>query len=257
MPDSTQLGWNETIRTEPFTSVMVAMHPKKMYIPWELPNSVRLIDPDQKAGFVNGPPACINNPFALQPLLGATCVPFTQVDPTGGAVNITNSLVNYGYEYVYHCHLLGHEEHDMMRPISFAVSPEKDPSLNDHTNTTFTFTDNSVNETHFVLQRSTDNGLTWTDLSSLASGISTVAGGCSSGTCTSLATGATIKMNVPGAIKNTNWIYRVIARNLVGCNATVPALPNSSNNGGIAACSDVFTGWPTLAADSPGLNTIQ
>jgi len=26
-------------------------------------------------------------------------------------------MFNFGWEYVWHCHLLGHEENDMMRPI--------------------------------------------------------------------------------------------------------------------------------------------
>jgi hypothetical protein len=32
--------------------------------------------------------------------------------------------VNLGWEYVWHCHLLGHEENDMMRPVDFQGSPE-------------------------------------------------------------------------------------------------------------------------------------
>jgi len=34
---------------------------------------------------------------------------------------ISNVMTNYGWEYVCHCHLLGHEENDMMRPIVFNV----------------------------------------------------------------------------------------------------------------------------------------
>ena len=35
---------------------------------------------------------------------------------------ITNQLVNFGWEYVFHCHILSHEEMDMMRPVS-VVAP--------------------------------------------------------------------------------------------------------------------------------------
>ena len=28
-------------------------------------------------------------------------------------------MTNFGHEYVWHCHILGHEENDMMRPIMF------------------------------------------------------------------------------------------------------------------------------------------
>ena len=36
---------------------------------------------------------------------------------------IVNQLVNFGWEYVYHCHILSHEEMDMMRPVSVALPP--------------------------------------------------------------------------------------------------------------------------------------
>jgi hypothetical protein len=42
---------------------------------------------------------------------------------TGQAIvpPVTNQVVNFGWEYVWHCHLLSHEEMDMMRPIQFNV----------------------------------------------------------------------------------------------------------------------------------------
>ncbi len=33
----------------------------------------------------------------------------------------SNVMTNFGWEYVWHCHLLGHEENDMMRPMSMIV----------------------------------------------------------------------------------------------------------------------------------------
>ena len=36
---------------------------------------------------------------------------------------ITNQLVNFGWEYVWHCHILTHEEMDMMRPQTLALPP--------------------------------------------------------------------------------------------------------------------------------------
>ena len=42
------------------------------------------------------------------------------IDPiTGNPGTFVNDVVNFGWEYVWHCHLLGHEENDMMRPIEF------------------------------------------------------------------------------------------------------------------------------------------
>ena len=36
---------------------------------------------------------------------------------------ITNQLVNFGWEYVWHCHILSHEEMDMMRPQTLVLPP--------------------------------------------------------------------------------------------------------------------------------------
>jgi fibronectin type 3 domain-containing protein len=44
------------------------------------------------------------------------------VDPNNNPVTVVNALVNFGWEYVWHCHLLGHEENDMMRPILFTFT---------------------------------------------------------------------------------------------------------------------------------------
>jgi hypothetical protein len=46
---------------------------------------------------------------------------FTNVDPNNLPITVTNQLFNFGWEYVWHCHLLGHEENDMMRPVVFKV----------------------------------------------------------------------------------------------------------------------------------------
>ena len=38
------------------------------------------------------------------------------------ATPVTNVLYNFGWEYVWHCHILAHEENDMMRAIQFNVA---------------------------------------------------------------------------------------------------------------------------------------
>lgn len=35
----------------------------------------------------------------------------------GQSVTVPESPRTGGYEYVWHCHILEHEEHDMMRPL--------------------------------------------------------------------------------------------------------------------------------------------
>ena len=296
MPDSNQLGWNETVRTEPFTSAVVALYPKNVPIPWELPNSIHALDTTTNLGAVNGPVTCINNPFALQAIIGPTCVPFTQVDPTGNAVNITNALVNFGSEYVYHCHLLSHEEHDMMRPISFAVAPKNAPTLA-RSGTDLIITDHSFNETDFIIEQSTNGGTTWTVIGDVPTGTGTTTG-TSVGKTTRASLGTTVTMQslmtqsgntppagatgpcigvnnpvgcypdpvgpVPGTVGGgvpvpvvSGTSYRVTAANIVGCNWSVPALPDGTQVTGLPACSDIFTGWPSIIAKSPVSNTVN
>jgi hypothetical protein len=49
---------------------------------------------------------------------------FSQIDITDGgplATPVTNELTNFGWEFVWHCHILSHEENDMMRSTIFKV----------------------------------------------------------------------------------------------------------------------------------------
>ncbi len=98
-PDANELGWKETVRMNPLEDAIVALRPVKPLLPFGVPDSVRLIDPTMPAGAV-----------------------LPTIDPiTGNPTTFINAVVNYGWEYVWHCHLLGHEENDMMRPIKFEV----------------------------------------------------------------------------------------------------------------------------------------
>jgi hypothetical protein len=102
-PYDDEYGWKETIRTNPFEDIIVAIKPKAadMQLPWAIPNSNRLLDPTMP--------------------LGSTANFTPAAPPPGlpGVAGTTNVMTNFGWEYVWHCHLLGHEENDMMRPIVF------------------------------------------------------------------------------------------------------------------------------------------
>lgn len=102
-PYADELGWKETIHTNPFEDIIVALKPSAtdMQLPFTIPNSLRLLDPTVPAGSTG-----IFSPVAPPP--GVPAVAQT-----------TNVVNNFGWEYVWHCHLLGHEENDMMRPIVF------------------------------------------------------------------------------------------------------------------------------------------
>jgi FtsP/CotA-like multicopper oxidase with cupredoxin domain len=99
-PDPNELGWKETIRMNPLEDCIIALRPTVPQLPFGLPDSIRLMD-------VTAP-------------LGSTGQ-FTGIDPNGNPIRVTNQLINLGWEYVWHCHILGHEENDMMRPIAFNV----------------------------------------------------------------------------------------------------------------------------------------
>jgi FtsP/CotA-like multicopper oxidase with cupredoxin domain/putative cell wall-binding protein len=106
-PDANELGWKETIRMNPLEDAIIALRPVAPTLPFKLGDSLRPPDPTQP-----------------------TTATFQSLDPiTGQAYTVTNTPVTYEWEYVWHCHLLGHEENDMMRPIAFKVSPAAPSSL--------------------------------------------------------------------------------------------------------------------------------
>jgi FtsP/CotA-like multicopper oxidase with cupredoxin domain len=97
--DPSEQGWKETVKMNPLEDIYIAVKPKTPKMPFGIPNSVRALDPSQPIGATSG---------------------FTGVDPfTGLASVVSNTLSNYGWEYVWHCHILGHEENDFMRPMIF------------------------------------------------------------------------------------------------------------------------------------------
>jgi FtsP/CotA-like multicopper oxidase with cupredoxin domain len=140
--EANELGWKDTIRVSPLEDTIVALRPVIPELPWELPNAVRNLSPMMATG---------STQF------------FNNIDPQGNpTAAIANQLVNFGWEYVYHCHILTHEEMDMMRPVSVAVPPVTPDGLAFDRNTkTLSWNDRSIAETAYVVQRSTDGGATW------------------------------------------------------------------------------------------------
>ena len=108
-PDPNELGWKDTVRMNPLEDAIVALRPMAPQLPFKIPDSVRPLDPTMPLG---------------------TTAQFTGVDPaTGNPVTVTNVMYDFGWEHVWHCHLLGHEENDMMRPIVFQASPAAPSNL--------------------------------------------------------------------------------------------------------------------------------
>ena len=154
-PDPNELGWKDTVRVSPLEDTYFAIRPIIPVLPWEIPNSVRPLNP-------------------MMPL-GDTSM-FNSTDPQGNpTAPIVNKLVNFGWEYMLHCHILSHEEMDMMRPNLVAMPPLQPTNLTAvysgqgrNRIVTLTWNDNSITETSFIVQATLDN-LTWIDIGTLDS----------------------------------------------------------------------------------------
>jgi FtsP/CotA-like multicopper oxidase with cupredoxin domain len=106
LPDANEMGWKDTVRISPLEDTIVAFRPVTPRVPFALPNSIRPLNPTQPLGSTMG---------------------FGQIDPlTGAALEPlqTNTIANFGHEYVWHCHILSHEENDMMRAIVFNLNAQ-------------------------------------------------------------------------------------------------------------------------------------
>jgi FtsP/CotA-like multicopper oxidase with cupredoxin domain len=108
-PDDNEIGWKETVRMNPLEDAIVAFRPTAQTLPFALSTSSRLMDPTLPPG----------SPIATTDFTNPALPVLTTV---------ANSVLNYGYEYVWHCHILGHEENDFMRPVIFDVPTVPPPA---------------------------------------------------------------------------------------------------------------------------------
>lgn len=194
--DANELGWKDTVRIAPLEDTIVALRPIIPKVPFEVPNSVRALNP-------------------MMPI-NSTAM-FNNVDVQGNpTAAIRNVLVNFGWEYVYHCHILSHEEMDMMRPVTLALPPLAPgvPTLTkvgtgNKAVIRLAWADNSITETDFQVQRST-NGTTWTTVATLQQPL---VGN----------THGNLSYDDSSANVSTAYVYRVVARNTVGYGGAFPS----------------------------------
>jgi FtsP/CotA-like multicopper oxidase with cupredoxin domain len=201
-PDANELGWKDTVRMNPLEDIIVAMRPIIPNVPFELPNSIRPLDVTAALGTTAQFGAATN---------------YQAVDTNNNPVTVTNQMVNYGWEYIWHCHLLGHEENIMMRSMVVAVAP-KEPINVAATKTgtgnsqkaIVTWTDNSTTETSFTIQSATSVNGPWTNVATVAS-------------FTGAGKGSPVTYTTPALTRKTTFYFRVIANNVVGYTQTYPA----------------------------------
>jgi FtsP/CotA-like multicopper oxidase with cupredoxin domain len=115
-PEANEVGWKETLRMNPLEDVYVAVKAVHPVVPFGVPKSARVLDPsaavNSTLGFTNIDPSTGNAPTYQNYLVNGVT---TQVS-TG---IYSNQLTDFDNEYVWHCHILGHEENDFMRPFIF------------------------------------------------------------------------------------------------------------------------------------------
>ncbi len=111
-PEPTELGWKDTVRVSPLEDTIVAVRPIVPTLPFGVPDSHRPLNPAMPIG-ATGDPAALNGVQAG----------FNNTDPNGNPIApIVNQVADFGWEYVFHCHILSHEEMDMMRPVTVHVA---------------------------------------------------------------------------------------------------------------------------------------
>ncbi|MCX9025836.1 MAG: PGF-pre-PGF domain-containing protein [Candidatus Methanoperedens sp.] len=210
-PDPNELGWRETLRVNPLEDAIVALRPIKPNVPWDLPNNIRYLDVTSPNGSI--PPT-----------------PFENIDPANHTANVTNHLVNFGEEYVWHCHILGHEESMIMRPMAIVVTPNAPSNLTATEITTgaaLNWTDNSTNEINWIIRRATNANGPWTTVATISS-------------TTGPGKFTTVTYNDTVAGSRTRYYYQVNASNVVG-DTTAYAAPAA--------------GYPNVVANSTGVTT--
>jgi hypothetical protein len=228
-PEPNELGWKETIRVNPLEHTIIALRPVAPDFPFKVPNSVRLIDPVLPEGVQ---------------LMGG---PGGFVDPSSQAAPVFNEYVNFGWEYVWHCHILSHEEMDMMHPLCFGMAPEAPTNLTANVLTgppaqvVLNWQDNSVTETHFAIQRRLKvTGAPWVDLSHKVVKLSLTSGGSgySTGATVTIAggngTGATAGAVIVGGV-----ITQLIITNPGSGYQYAPAVTITGNGNGATATAEL------------------
>ncbi len=198
-PEANEMGFKDVLRMNPLEDIIVALRPWTQSLPFSVPNSYRPLLVTQPAGYIS-------------------TYDFTNVDPNNNPAAVINSVVNFGWEYVWHCHLLGHEENDFMRAMILAVAPPP-PAISAAQATpgapvVLSLSDTGLNITGFTVQRATALAGPWT---TLGTAVATVT-----------PTGATGSFNdtvAPGA-----YYYQATGNNLVGYTQVAGYLTTSADS---------------------------
>ena len=183
-PDPNELGWKETVRMNPGQDVILAVRAIVPTLPWKIGVSVRPLEPSVPLG--------------------------AQFMDANGTM-VTNTMQNYGWEYVWHCHLLGHEENDMMRPFVFQVAPSEatgvTATVGAGPSVAVAWTDTATNPaaTMYTVERATDAAFTQNVVD------------------TPISNPAAVAFNDTTVVSGATYYYRVRAENDISYSDWTPA----------------------------------
>ena len=234
--DPSDLGWKETFKVNPLEITFLALRPTiptPSQLPFEVPNSVRLIDPTLPEGATLPPPG-----------------PAGWFDPLGITIpEILNHYVNFGWEYVWHCHILSHEEMDFMHALVAAMPPWAPTGLtgawNGNANSpriTLNWKDNALYEAGFTVQRALDSNFT-NGLVTLAT-LPAAAGA-----------GTTVTYTDTTPAKTSAYYYRVLANGAVVGDAFMANFPTMSANS-VSNTAGPITTYVTATVPSQPNTTV-
>jgi FtsP/CotA-like multicopper oxidase with cupredoxin domain len=117
-PAANELGWKETLMMNPLEDIYVAARAVRPVVPFGLPKSARTMDPTQGVGQSVGFTQ-VDQLTGQAPTFQTQLVNGVSVDVPTPNGRYTNQMTDFDNEYVWHCHILGHEENDFMRPFIF------------------------------------------------------------------------------------------------------------------------------------------
>jgi FtsP/CotA-like multicopper oxidase with cupredoxin domain len=261
-PDPTELGWKETVRVSPLEDTIVAVRPIVPSLPFAIPDSYRPLNPMMPIG-ARGDLTGVN---ALGYEAG-----FNNTDTAGNpmATPIINLMTNFDWEYVVHCHMLSHEEMDMMRPVTVYVARRlatapvlSQPVVNSNG---FTWTDGTPVD--YGNPRATPANKTWGN-SSAEIGYRFERADKSGNTVGAYSTLSNVLANTTSytdatAVAGKTYLYRVTAYNAAGdsrsnvLTVTYPAVKVTLSGVVSGPAGTTRTGVTVTAYTSAGTNVLS
>ena len=251
-PEPNELGWKDTIRVSPLEDTYVAVRPILPTVPFGVPDNWRPLNPMMPLG--------ARGSVAGQVGSAGIEAGFNNTDTNGNPIDpIVNELTNFHWEYMWHCHILSHEEMDMMRP-QVVIAPEalpqasvltagpsgvltwSDPTpvtMTDPNTWTLTGTAKGTPEIGYKIQRADDVGGTPGTFSDIGKALANAT-----------------SFTVPEADRTTGF-YRVVAWNAAGETASIATLltfgvPDAPTN--VVGASGATTGSVNLSWTAPAID---